>query len=70
MTPKCGDIADIMNRKEALGHARGVLYPGLQGLGMLISPRNSRRTLSGEKGCLGSFVSSAPSTTHSWVSGE
>lgn len=49
MTPPCGDIPGILNRREALGHTRGILYPGLQGLGIPISPRRSWRTFAGEK---------------------
>lgn len=51
MTPPCGDIPGILNRMEALGRARDIyiFYPGLQGLGMQISPRRSCMTLAGEK---------------------
>lgn len=41
VSPPCGDTPGILNRKEALGHAIGILYLGLQRLRMLISTRRS-----------------------------
>lgn len=49
MTAPCGGSPGILNRKEALGHTRGILYLGLQGLGMQISPGRRCRSLAGEK---------------------
>ena len=49
MTAPCGDSPGILNRKEALGHSRGIFYLGLQGMGMQISPGRRCRTLAGEK---------------------